>query len=208
MAPSTSIIITGATGSLGGHIALQLTRLFPQEYHLVLAARNISNDNAKGLSAKLAGLDASYSWETLDLSSLDNVADFTDRVAASIKDRKIPRLHGLINSAAVQLIPVTKTVDGFDLEYQTNVLAPILLTQKLQPLLQHGVVVNVSSSTHASGKHDYFKEAQKSLDADIGKVYGTAQGLQIYGTGKLMLMMAGYALTRDDRFVSARLLQL
>jgi NAD(P)-dependent dehydrogenase (short-subunit alcohol dehydrogenase family) len=200
----SSIIIIGASGSFGSKIALKLTELYPKQYHLLLAARSTDNDSVQELSTLLHQAGADFSWENLDLSSLDAVTAFTNRIRASLAEKEIPPLYGIVNSAAIQMLPVTCTVDGFDLEYQTNTLAPVLLMQKLVPLMDSGVVINVSSSTHALGDYGQFKQEHTKLQDSIGNVLSTLTLLNKYGSTKLILMMAGYALRRDERFVSSK----
>ncbi|ETN41059.1 uncharacterized protein HMPREF1541_02994 [Cyphellophora europaea CBS 101466] len=205
MPQQSSVIITGASGALGSRIALKLAALFPGQYYLVLAARNTSNQSTEQLSSQLQAAGALFTWEKLDLSSLAAVNDFTDRVLAAIAKKRIPALYGLVNCAAIQMVPITKTVDGFDLETQTNVLAPMLLIQKLNSALEGGVVVNVSSSTHSIGEYDSFRNEHVSLDKSTGTVLSTPAALKKYGSTKLNLMMAGYALQRTERFADIQM---
>lgn len=200
--PSSSVIITGAAGALGGKIALKLAEADPKQYHLMLAARNTTNESANELSAQLLTAGVTFTWEKLDLSSLDAVNNFAARIHAAVAEKQIPHLYGLVNCAAIQMMPITKTTDGFDLEYQTNTLAPVLLMQKLAPLFVKGVIVNVSSSTHGMGNHAQFREEQSKLEESVGQVLSTPALLKKYGSTKLMLMIAGYALQRDANFVS------
>jgi NAD(P)-dependent dehydrogenase (short-subunit alcohol dehydrogenase family) len=203
MAPASSIIITGAAGSLGAAIAEQLTSLFPNEYHLILAARNTSNENATSLSEQLEAAGAVFSWEELDLTSFSSVLGFAKRIGAAIEEQKLPELYGLINSAAISLATPTKSADGFDTIYQTNTLSPVLLMRELLSLFRnakHGsVILNVSSATEAMGDIHYF---QKESDNSLGKSLGLKEGLKKYGSSKLLLLMAGYAMQREADNVS------
>jgi NAD(P)-dependent dehydrogenase (short-subunit alcohol dehydrogenase family) len=57
-------------------------------------------------------------------------------------------LHVLINNAGVMVPPFTKTVEGFELQFGTNVLGHVLLTNLLLPKLKASTpsrVVNVAS---------------------------------------------------------------
>ena len=57
-------------------------------------------------------------------------------------------LHVLINNAGVMAPPFTKTVEGFELQFGTNVLGHALLTNLLMPKLKESTpsrVVNVAS---------------------------------------------------------------
>jgi NAD(P)-dependent dehydrogenase (short-subunit alcohol dehydrogenase family) len=92
MAPQRSIIITGAAGGLGSHIALQLAARFPGEYHLLLAARNPSSQDAKEVSSNLEAAGAEFSWLSLDLS-FEAVSHFVELVEAQLAEESIPRLY-------------------------------------------------------------------------------------------------------------------
>lgn len=67
----------------------------------------------------------------VDLASLASVSDAVRR----FKDREI-NLNILINNAGVMAKPHTVTPDGFEVQLQTNYVAPFLLTTKLLPLLE------------------------------------------------------------------------
>jgi NAD(P)-dependent dehydrogenase (short-subunit alcohol dehydrogenase family) len=207
MAASSSVIITGAAGSLGSAIANQLIKLYSNQFHLILAARNINGDNATRVSENIRASGAAFSWEKLDLSILQSVDDFAIRIRTGIENKTIPPLYALINSAAISQIPVSKTVDGFDLIYQTNALSPLLLTRRLTPIFEksvHGlpVVLNVSSAAISMGNYKYFQDSHATLDDSLGRSIGVVESLKIYGSSKLLLLMAGYSLQREPRFVS------
>jgi NAD(P)-dependent dehydrogenase (short-subunit alcohol dehydrogenase family) len=82
----------------------------------------------------------------LDLASLASVRDFA---AAWEGD-----LDLLINNAGVMAPPLTRTADGFELQFGTNHLGHFALTNLL---LEHvsGRVVTVSSTGHRMGRIDF-----------------------------------------------------
>lgn len=67
----------------------------------------------------------------LDLSRLASVVQ-----AAGIFANLEKCLHILINNAGIMGLPYQPTVDGFDIQLQTNYVAPFLLTTKLLPMLE------------------------------------------------------------------------
>lgn len=88
---------------------------------------------------------------TADLSSLSEVA----RLAAAIKEKLaadgFDHLDVLINNAGTVSSWYVSTVDGFELQFAVNHLAPFRLTCELLPLLQKsaaGTVIGVSSGSH------------------------------------------------------------
>ncbi|KAH8816008.1 hypothetical protein F5884DRAFT_774552 [Xylogone sp. PMI_703] len=194
MSPTSTIIITGGNGSLGSKIALKLTKDFPGFYHLVLTARNTESEIIRQISAELRAQNSSFSWESCDLASFKSVNAFTDIIKKTVSDGSIPKLHGLINSAAVSSNATKNiTADGFDVTYQTNVLSPILLISNLVDCLPVGsVVVNVASAAHNLGRVDYFE----NLNESAGGKLSLTESLTKYGSSKLLLIMSGYIIQR------------
>lgn len=89
----------------------------------------------------------------MDLSSLASVLE---AVAHFITCEK--NLNLLINNAGNSFLPYTTTPDGFELQLQTNYVAPFLLTTKLLPLMEKTVdfhpeagpprIIYITSVTH------------------------------------------------------------
>ena len=93
----------------------------------------------------------SFTYELLDLTSLGSVRDFAQRLVSQAR-----LLDLLINNAAV-MAPKERQ-DGFELQPQTNYLAPFALTTQLIPLLRMAAaprVTQVSSISHRDGKIDF-----------------------------------------------------
>jgi NAD(P)-dependent dehydrogenase (short-subunit alcohol dehydrogenase family) len=133
-------IVTGANSGIGLETAKALTHAGA---HVVLAVR----DEAKGRSAADT-LPASGTKEVrhLNLASLDSVRAFA-------RDWSGP-IDLLINNAGVMIPPLSRTVDGFELQFGTNHLGHFALTNLLLPNVK-GRVVTVSSGAHRSGRIDF-----------------------------------------------------
>jgi NAD(P)-dependent dehydrogenase (short-subunit alcohol dehydrogenase family) len=204
MQQSKAIIITGAGGSLGSQIALALELKFPKVYHLILTARSLTASTTKKTTANLITAGVEFSWEMVDLSSLDDVKALIARIKLRFNsgDLGTTRLAGLIHSAALQLnTRGQRTADGFDPVYQINVLASSLLTLDLLPLMETGsVVVNIVSSTHKMGAVDYFwddktgNQGKDWVEQEREQSLGLAGGLARYGSSKLLATMLGFHL--------------
>ena len=82
----------------------------------------------------------------LDLASLDSVRAF-----AAGWDGEI---HLLINNAGVMIPPLSRTAEGFELQFGTNHLGHFALTNLLLEQVS-GRVVTVSSMAHRSGRIDF-----------------------------------------------------
>jgi NAD(P)-dependent dehydrogenase (short-subunit alcohol dehydrogenase family) len=131
-------IVTGANSGIGRAAARALSEAGAR---VVLAVRNLE----KGRTAA-----ASMSGETdvrpLDLASLQSVREF-----AAGWDGEIDLL---INNAGVMVPPLTRTAEGFELQFGTNHLGHFALTNLLLENVT-GRVVTVSSTGHRIGKIDF-----------------------------------------------------
>jgi NAD(P)-dependent dehydrogenase (short-subunit alcohol dehydrogenase family) len=150
------VIITGANSGIGYHTAAVLAQ---RGAEIVLACR----DRPRG-EAALARLNrlvpaARVQLELLDLASLASVREFAARQTASGKPLDI-----LINNAGVYAPPRrAETVDGFELQFGTNVLGHFALTLLLLPLLNQTAtaaterprVVTIASIAHKTGRIDF-----------------------------------------------------
>lgn len=203
MSPSGTIIITAGNGTLGSLTALSLVKNYPDTYHLLLTARNLSDESVVATSAKLDEANASFSWLALDLLSFSSVRSVIAKVQSQVSDGTILQIKGLVNMAArsVYVMP-PKSQDGLDVVYQTNTVSPFLLMTGLLPQLEasgSGLVVNVSSSTQGMGRIDYFSDGKEKPE---GMSIGTQESLTMYGSSKLMIIMLGYETDRRLRAVS------
>jgi NAD(P)-dependent dehydrogenase (short-subunit alcohol dehydrogenase family) len=132
-------VVTGANSGIGRAAAQALAGAGA---HVVLAVR----DTAKGDQAA-ASMPGSVEVRALDLANLDSVRAFA-------AGWDLGELHLLINNAGVMVPPLSRTADGFELQFGTNHLGHFALTNLL---LGHvtGRVVTVSSTGHRFGAIDF-----------------------------------------------------
>jgi len=189
------VLITGANSGIGYHAALKLAR---KGAHVMLASR----DRQRG-EAALARLDADApsahtELAIFDLASLASVRSFAENELA--KHRPI---HILINNAGVMAPPKRLlTVDGFELQFGTNVLGHFALTALLMPALQLAAtesaerprIVTIASIAHKRGRLN-FDDLQSS------KSYGP---MRAYQQSKLADLMFAFELDRRLRAATAR----
>jgi NAD(P)-dependent dehydrogenase (short-subunit alcohol dehydrogenase family) len=164
-----SVVVTGATGGLGYETALALAKAGAE---VILTGR----DDRKGQSAiekisrEVSG--ARISYESLDLTSLQSIADFSQWMHS----RK--SLDILINNAGVMALPRRQTTaDGFEMQFGINYLGHFALTARLMPLLRRASgprVVNVSSLAHRTGFID-FDDLQGARMYSPWKAYGQSK---------------------------------
>jgi NAD(P)-dependent dehydrogenase (short-subunit alcohol dehydrogenase family) len=126
-----SAIVTGANSGIGRATARALAAAGAR---VVLAVRNLDKGGAAA-----ATMPGETEVRQLDLASLASVREF-----AAAWDGEIDLL---INNAGVMVPPLTRTADGFELQFGTNHLGHFALTNLL---LEHvsGRVVTVSSTGH------------------------------------------------------------
>jgi NAD(P)-dependent dehydrogenase (short-subunit alcohol dehydrogenase family) len=133
-----SVIVTGANSGIGRAASRALARAGAR---VVLAVR----DTDKGRTAA-ATMPGETEVRRLDLASLASIREFA---AAWEGD-----LDLLINNAGVMVPPLTRTADGFELQFGTNHLGHFALTNLLLDNIT-GRVVTVSSTGHRFGEINF-----------------------------------------------------
>lgn len=132
-----TVIITGATSGIGYATAQVLVG---KGARVVIAARNKAK--AADVVARLGGRAES---RHVDLADLDSVRAFADAWHDPIDI--------LINNAGVMAVPLSRTAQGFELQFGTNHLGHFALTNLLLPRITDRVVC-VSSAAHRAGHID------------------------------------------------------
>jgi NAD(P)-dependent dehydrogenase (short-subunit alcohol dehydrogenase family) len=140
---------------------------------VVITARDLSRGRA-AVSRIKADTGVSATPMVLDLASLASVRSFTDALTA-----RRGNVDVLVNNAGCYVTPRRETVDGFEWTMGVNHLGPFLLTCRLvgDPTTRPERIVNVSSDTHRSAKHDL---AFMSLEP-----HGHYRGTEAYARSKL-----------------------
>ena len=132
------MIVTGANSGIGRAAARALAGAGAR---VVLAVRDVEKGRAAG-----ATMPGQTEVRALDLAQLASVREFAAGWEGDI--------DLLINNAGVMVPPLTRTVDGFELQFATNHLGHFALSNLL---LEHvkGRVVTVSSTGHRIGRIDF-----------------------------------------------------
>jgi NAD(P)-dependent dehydrogenase (short-subunit alcohol dehydrogenase family) len=137
-----SVIITGANSGIGRAAANALAGAGAR---VVLAVR--STDKGEVAAAAMPG---ETEVRRLDLASLASVREFAAAWEGGI--------DLLINNAGVMVPPLTRTADGFELQFGTNHLGHFALTGLLLPALLAAAeprVVTLSSGAHRIGRINF-----------------------------------------------------
>ena len=175
-------IITGANSGIGKATAIGLAKM---NATLVMLCR----DKERGESAQkeIIELTGNNNVDLIlcDLSSQKEIRNF----AIEFK-KKYNNLHILINNAGVMLSKRALSVEGFEMNFAVNHLAPFLLTNLLLDMLKKSApsrIINVGSGAHRMGKIDF---------EDLLKKNKKGRPMGLYGNSKLAMTLVSYELSR------------
>ena len=146
MTDKQTILVTGATGSIGGGAAVALAK---RGAGVVLLGRKLEKLEARADSIRVALSEAQIDYQDTDIASL--VIDFSDmesvRLVAAEALNRFPKIHGLTLSAVAQTPKTGPNIlpSGHELMFATNVMGPFLFTQLLLERMQQsdGLVLHV-----------------------------------------------------------------
>jgi len=199
-------IVTGASSGIGLATAKALVA---HGARVILAVR----DEAKGRgAAKAMPGPGGAEVAVLDLARLDSVRAFA-------RDWSRQPVDLLINNAGVMIPPLSRTADGFELQFGTNHLGHFALTNLLLPNVT-GRVVTVSSSAHRYGRIDFDDLNWERRRYRAWRAYGQSKLANLLFTAELqrrlteagspVLSMAahpGYAATNLQSHSDSRLME-
>src|SRR5437868_9726323 len=171
-----TVIVTGANSGIGRAAA---TALADAGARVVLAVRNLQ----KGQAAA-AAMPGETEVRPLDLASLASIREF-----AAGWDGEI---SVLINNAGVMVPPLTRTAEGFELQFGTNHLGHFALTNLLLEQVT-GRVVTVSSTGHRMGRVDFDDLNWERKPYRAWRAYGQSKLANLLFTAELQrrLTVAG-----------------
>ncbi len=176
-------IITGANSGIGKATAIGLAKM---NATIVMLCR----DKERGESAQkeIIELTGNNNVDLIlcDLSSQKEIRNF----AIEFK-KKYNNLHILINNAGVMLSKRALSVEGFEMNFAVNHLAPFLLTNLLLDMLKKSApsrIVNVGSAAHRMGKIDF---------EDLQRENKKGRPMGLYGNSKLAMILVSYELSRE-----------
>jgi NAD(P)-dependent dehydrogenase (short-subunit alcohol dehydrogenase family) len=161
-------IVTGANSGIGRATA---TALAGAGAHVVLAVR--STEKGREAAAKMTG---QTEVRRVDLADLASVREF-----ASDWDGEIDLL---INNAGVMVPPLSRTADGFELQFGTNHLGHFALTNLLLERVT-GRVVTVSSTAHRIGAIDFEDLNWERRSYSRWRAYGQSKLANLLFTAEL-----------------------
>ena len=176
------VLVTGATGGIGRSTALGLAQ---RGAEVILGGRSQAKADAAVAWIRAQVPDAQLSVLLADFASLDGVRG----LAAAFYERH-DRLDVLVNNAGIWMQERAESVDGFELTFAVNHLAPYLFTHLMLPALRAGAPARISafvaSAAHARGNIDFD-------DLQAQRAYG---GWDAYSTSKLANILWSRELAR------------
>lgn len=165
-----TVFITGGASGIGQEAARAMAA---KGAHVVIAARNPEKlEEALKAIRSETGSDKVESI-VLDLASLDSV-----RACADAANQRLDKIDLLINNAGVMACPLSRTADGFEMQFGTNHLGHFLLTSRLMPLVEKGQdkrIVNLSSRAHHMAPTNLEDPNFESADYDPWLSYGQSK---------------------------------
>ena len=157
------VAITGTTSGTGYVCARELAKK-----GATVILLNRKSERAEQAHQRLLEEVSGGTFEAVDcdLQNFDSV-----RSAATAVKSKYDVLDVLVNNAGVMALKDQATVDGYDVQMQTNVISHFLLTKELFPLLRKSAearIVNHSSAARLGGplEAQYFEKKGGSLGGD------------------------------------------
>jgi NAD(P)-dependent dehydrogenase (short-subunit alcohol dehydrogenase family) len=163
-----TVIVTGANSGIGRAAAAALSSAGAR---VVLAVR--STEKGRDAAAKMTG---QTEVRRLDLADLASVREF-----ASDWDGEIDLL---INNAGVMVPPLSRTADGFELQFGTNHLGHFALTNLLLERVTDRVVT-VSSTAHRIGAIDFDDLNWERRSYSRWRAYGQSKLANVLFTAEL-----------------------
>lgn len=174
-------LVTGATSGIGRVTARALAG---RGATVIVGARDRAKAIATVEEIQTGTDNANVDYLLADLSSQAQVR----RMAQAFRER-YERLDVLLNNAGAFFLGRQESVDGIEMTFAVNYLAPFLLTQLLLDVLKASAparIINVTSAMHKDVELDFD-------DLQSRRRYGSARA---YGRAKLALVLFTYELAR------------
>ena len=133
-------VVTGATRGIGRAAATRFAQLGAE---VVLVGRDERRLDDVRVEAKRVARNDRVFWVRADFASLASVRGAAEEIA-----HRWPAIHVLVNNAGINSAKRVTTVDGHEMTFAVNYLAPFLLTTLLVPAMARGEasrVVNLTS---------------------------------------------------------------
>ncbi|GAG77020.1 unnamed protein product, partial [marine sediment metagenome] len=143
-------IVTGANSGIGKATAMGLAKM---DATVVMLCRN--KERGEEAQKEIIDLTGNTNVDLMlcDLASQKEIHSFVSEFKS-----KYQNLHVLINNAGIMTSKRNQSVDGYEMNFAVNHLAPFLLTNLLLDILKNSApsrIINVGSAAHRFGKMDF-----------------------------------------------------
>ena len=173
-------LITGGTSGIGKSTAQVLAKMGAT---VIIVGRNAPKTAQVVEEIRADSGNKNVDSLLADLSSQQEVRHLADEFKS-----KYPQLHVLLNNAGAAILQRQLSVDGLEMTFALNHLAPFLLTNLLLDTLKASAparIIIVSSNAHTSGKIEF-----DNLQGE------RAYGFKTYGNSKLANILFTVELAR------------
>jgi NAD(P)-dependent dehydrogenase (short-subunit alcohol dehydrogenase family) len=174
-------LLTGATSGIGKATALGLAQMGAT---VVMVSRDRARGEAVQAEIKTKSGNAAVDLLLADLSAQQSIRQLVENF-----QQRYTQLHVLINNAGLFMLRRRTTVDGLEMTFAVDYLAPFLLTNLLLDVLKASAparIVNVSSNSHEAG---YIKLDDLQAEHHY-------RSMRAYGQSKLAVVLFTYELAR------------
>lgn len=132
-------MITGCAKGIGKEIALELAR----DGYDIIGTYNTSINEINKLKVRIESIGVKFNSYKLDLLNETEINNFCNNIKEQYN-----KIDILVNNAALSLDNnfLDKTSKEFRDILQVNLISPFLLIQKLNSILDNGVIINISST--------------------------------------------------------------
>lgn len=184
-------LVTGATNGIGRATALGLAE---RGAAVIVHGRDIERTRAVAEEIRAATGNERIDTVVADFAELAQV-----RAMARLVADRHPRLHVLVNNAALSTWERRESADGHELHLAVNHLAPFLLTNLVLPTLTAGApsrIVNVASAAHARA-HIHWDDLELRHGWGFYEAYGQSKLMNVLFTRELARRLAGTGVTAN-----------
>jgi NAD(P)-dependent dehydrogenase (short-subunit alcohol dehydrogenase family) len=185
-------LVTGATSGIGLVTAEALAR---RGATVVLVARDAQRAEDEVQRIRDVAGNPRVNFLQADLSSLASVRALADAFLADYA-----ALHVLVNNAGALFMRRTPTMDGYEMTFALDHLAPFLLTNLLRGALERGAparVVTVSSDAHENAHLDFDDLMYERRRYRFLGAYGQAKLANLLFTYELARRLTGTGVTAN-----------
>ena len=183
-----TVLVTGSTDGIGKQTALELAKMGAK---VIMHGRNAERAQSAATEVR-STTGAEIDFVVGDFSSLAQVR----RMAVDV--RVIAgQLDVLINNAGVYMLERQMTIDGFEMSWQVNHLAPYLLTTLLLERMKSSApsrIINVASIMHNQARLDY-ENLQGEKEFKPSRMYCLSKLGNVIATLDLAERLAGSGIT-------------